>query len=183
MTREWTFPASFAQERVWIANQLDPASPVYNVSVPCRLSADLDADAVTGVFDQVVARHEALRTHLRVDDGTLVQVVREHEPARLPTDDLRDLPAGEQFARYTALRAELARTAIALDAPPLWRARLVRVDEGWTLLLVVHHAIFDSHSAVLFGAEITRSPGRGDRCAGRPAGTAHPVRRLRGVAA
>ncbi|MEV4846647.1 amino acid adenylation domain-containing protein [Micromonospora matsumotoense] len=155
MTREWTFPASFAQERVWIANQLDPASPVYNVSVPCRLSADLDADAVTGVFDQVVARHEALRTHLRVDDGTLVQVVREHEPARLPTDDLRDLPAGEQFARYTALRAELARTAIALDAPPLWRARLVRVDEGWTLLLVVHHAIFDSHSAVLFGAEIT----------------------------
>ncbi|WP_422751933.1 non-ribosomal peptide synthetase [Micromonospora sp. WMMD708] len=154
MTREWTFPASFAQERVWIANQLDPASPVYNVSVPCRLPADLDADAATEVFGQVVARHEALRTHLRVDDGTLVQVVREHEPPRLPVDDLRGLPDPERLRRSDALRAELARTPIPLDAPPLWRARLIRFDDGWTLLLVVHHAVFDSHSAVLFGAEV-----------------------------
>ncbi|WP_431921085.1 non-ribosomal peptide synthetase [Micromonospora wenchangensis] len=154
MTREWTFPASFAQERVWIANQLDPTSPVYNVSVPCRLPADLDAGAATEVFGQVVARHEALRTHLRVDDGTLVQVVREHEPPRLPVDDLRGLPDPERRRRSDALRADLARTPIPLDAPPLWRARLIRSDDGWTLLLVVHHAVFDSHSAVLFGAEI-----------------------------
>ncbi|WP_420118878.1 non-ribosomal peptide synthetase [Micromonospora sp.] len=154
MTREWTFPASFAQERVWIANQLDPASPVYNVSVPCRLPADLDAETATEVFGQVVARHEALRTHLRVDDGTLVQVVREHESFRLPVDDLRGLPDPERLRRSDALRAELARTPIPLDAPPLWRARLIRFDDAWTLLLVVHHAVFDSHSAVLFGAEI-----------------------------
>ncbi|MBO4160746.1 non-ribosomal peptide synthetase [Micromonospora antibiotica] len=154
MTREWTFPASFAQERVWIANQLDPASPVYNVSMPCRFPAGLDVDAVTGVFDQVVARHEALRTYLRVDDGNLVQVVREHQPTRLPTDDLRELPEEERAQRYAALCVELARTPIPLDAPPLWRARLVRLGEAWTLLLVVHHAVFDSHSAVLFDAEI-----------------------------
>ncbi|MFJ6198104.1 amino acid adenylation domain-containing protein [Micromonospora sp. NPDC092111] len=154
MTREWTFPASFAQERVWIANQLDPASPVYNVSLPCRLPAGLDADAATEVFHRVVARHEALRTHLRVDDGALVQVVREAEPVRLAVDDLRDLPAPERAARHAALRAELARTPIPLDAPPLWRARLIRLGEAWTLLLVVHHAVFDSHSAVLFNAEI-----------------------------
>ncbi|MEH0844048.1 amino acid adenylation domain-containing protein [Micromonospora sp. CPCC 205711] len=155
MTREWTFPASFAQERVWMANQLDPASPVYNISAPFIFPAELDTDAAGGVFHQVVARHEALRTHLRVDDGMLVQVVREHEPVDLPVHDLRELPADERIGRYEALRDELARTPIPLDSPPLWRARLIRLDDAWTLLFVVHHAVFDSHSAVLLRAELT----------------------------
>ncbi|MEU5791514.1 amino acid adenylation domain-containing protein [Micromonospora purpureochromogenes] len=154
MTREWTFPASFAQERVWMANQLDTASPVYNVSTPWRFPAGIDADTAGQVVGRVVARHEALRTHLRMDDGALVQVVREHEPVRLPADDLCDLPEAERAARYAALRTELARTPIPLDAPPLWRARLVRLDDAWTLLFVVHHAVFDSHSAVLLVAEL-----------------------------
>ncbi|MGC5022574.1 non-ribosomal peptide synthetase [Micromonospora sp. DT47] len=152
--REWTFPASFAQERVWLANQLDAGSPVYNVSNPWPFPAGLDADAANEVFDQVVARHEALRTHLRVDDGTLVQVVRAHQPVRLPTEDLSGLPEQERSARFIALRTELARTPIPLDAPPLWRARLVRLDDIWALVFVVHHAVFDSHSAVLFTSEL-----------------------------
>ncbi|WP_319459347.1 amino acid adenylation domain-containing protein [Micromonospora sp. RTP1Z1] len=153
-TREWTFPASFAQERIWMANQLDPASPVYNISTPFSFPAELDTEAAAAVFHQVVARHEALRTHLRVDDGVLVQVVREHEPVDLPVDDLRDRPEDERAARYVALRDELARTAIPLDSPPLWRARLIHLGDAWTLLFVVHHAVFDSHSAVLLRAEL-----------------------------
>ncbi|MGK5441047.1 non-ribosomal peptide synthetase [Micromonospora sp. URMC 105] len=154
MTREWTFPASFAQERVWMANQLDPASPVYNVSVPWRFPAGIDADTASEIVGRVVARHESLRTHLRSDDGALLQVVREYEPVRLPADDLRDLPEAERRNRYLALGTELARTPIPLDAAPLWRARLVRLDDAWTLLFVVHHAVFDSHSAVLLAAEL-----------------------------
>ncbi|MFC8846052.1 MULTISPECIES: amino acid adenylation domain-containing protein [unclassified Micromonospora] len=155
MSREWTFPASFAQERVWMANQLDPGSPVYNVSNPWPFPPELDADAVTEVFNQVVARHEALRTHLRADDGTLVQVVREHEPVRLAAEDLSGLPEAERLARYHAIREELARTPIPLDTPPLWRARLVKVNEAWSVQFVVHHAVFDAHSAVLFTTELT----------------------------
>ncbi|WP_262285278.1 amino acid adenylation domain-containing protein [Micromonospora sp. MA102] len=154
MSQEWTFPASFAQERVWMANQLDAGSPVFNVSIPWRFPAGLDADAAGDVVDRVVARHEALRTHLRVDDGALVQVVRAHEPAPLPTTDLSHLPEGERLAAFEAIRAELARTPIPLDAPPLWRARLVRLDDAWALVFVAHHAVFDSHSAVLFHAEL-----------------------------
>ncbi|MEU4482851.1 amino acid adenylation domain-containing protein [Micromonospora sp. NPDC023966] len=154
MSQEWTFPASFAQERVWIANQLDAGSPVFNVSIPWRFPAGMGADVAADVVNRVVARHEALRTHLRVDDGALVQVVRAHEPAPLPTTDLRHLPGSERRAAFEAIRAELARTPIPLDAPPLWRARLVRLDDAWVLVFVVHHAIFDSHSAVLFHAEL-----------------------------
>ncbi|MGW1062489.1 non-ribosomal peptide synthetase [Micromonospora rubida] len=154
MTREWTFPASFAQERVWVANQLDTDSPVYNVSNLWPFPAELDADAVSDVFSQVVARHEALRTHLRMDDGALVQVVREHEPVRIDAEDLSGLPEAERLARYAVIKEELARTPIPLDAAPLWRARLIKGNTAWTLLLVVHHAVYDAQSAVVSTSEL-----------------------------
>ncbi|GAB3938149.1 hypothetical protein GCM10027614_17660 [Micromonospora vulcania] len=155
MTSEWTFPASFAQERVWTANQLDPDSPVYNVSVLWRFPTGITAAQAVEILGQVVARHESLRTHLRMVDGALVQVVRAAEPLELPELDLSDLPANEQTVRYDETLAELARTPIPLDAPPLWRARLARFAEDRVgLQLVVHHAIFDSHSVVLLDAEL-----------------------------
>ncbi|RLP97414.1 non-ribosomal peptide synthetase [Micromonospora sp. CV4] len=154
-TREWTFPASFAQERVWTANQLDPGSPVYNVSAPWRFPTGVTAAQAVQVLAQVIARHESLRTHLRMVDGALVQVVRAAEPLELPELDLTGLPADEQDRRHNQTMTELARTPIPLDAPPPWRARLVRfADDRLGLQFVVHHAVFDSHSAVLFDAEL-----------------------------
>ncbi|MEU8262198.1 amino acid adenylation domain-containing protein [Micromonospora sp. NPDC048999] len=153
MTEEWTFPASFAQERVWLANQLDADSPVFNIAVPMRFPVGVDAESATGIVNKILARHESLRTHLRVDDGALVQVVRAHEPVTLPTVDLSHLPEAERLAALDGLRTELARTPIPLDAPPLWRARLVCLGDTWTVVCVVHHAVFDSHSAVLLQQE------------------------------
>ncbi|KAB1947183.1 amino acid adenylation domain-containing protein [Micromonospora sp. ALFpr18c] len=156
MTREWTFPASYAQERVWTANQLDPGSPVYNISAPCRFPVGVTAPQAAEMFALVVARHEALRTHLRMVDGTLTQVVRAVEPLELAELDLSALPADEQDARYDETFAELARTPIPLDAPPLWRARLVHfAADRVGLQFVVHHAVFDSHSAVLLDTELS----------------------------
>ncbi|SCL72255.1 amino acid adenylation domain-containing protein [Micromonospora citrea] len=153
--KEWTFPASYAQERVWMANQLDTGSPVYNISSPWRFPAGLTPEQANDVFGRIVARHESLRTHLRSDDGTLTQVVRAAEPVALPVDDLRGLAGPERDERATELLSELGRTPIPLDAPPLWRARLVRLaDDQVVLLFVVHHAVFDSHSAVLFIDEL-----------------------------
>ncbi|MFD0785560.1 condensation domain-containing protein, partial [Micromonospora azadirachtae] len=155
MTKEWSFPASFAQERIWIANQLDAASPVYNISNPWVFPPGMTAEQATDAFNQIVARHEALRTHLRVDDGTLVQVVRAAERFELPVVDLRERSDAEQERRYDAELTELARTPIPLDAPPLWRARLHQLaDDRVMLLFVVHHAVYDSHSSVIFTAEL-----------------------------
>ncbi|TYB93604.1 amino acid adenylation domain-containing protein [Micromonospora sp. WP24] len=155
MTQEWAFPASFAQERIWIANQLDAASPVYNVSNPWRFPVGITPEQAEDVVNRLVARHEALRSYLRVDDGALVQVVRAAERFELPQVDLRGLDGAEQARRYDAELTALGRTPIPLDAPPLWRARLLRfTDEQVGLLFVVHHAVFDSHSAVLLAAEL-----------------------------
>ncbi|MER5337802.1 amino acid adenylation domain-containing protein [Micromonospora sp. NPDC002717] len=153
--KEWTFPASYAQERVWMANQLDTDSPVYNVSNPWRFPAGITPEQANDVFGQIVARHESLRTHLRSDDGILTQVVRAAEPVALPVDDLRGLAGPERDKRVTELLSGLARTPIPLDAPPPWRARLVRLaDDEVALLFVAHHAVFDSHSAVVFTDEL-----------------------------
>ncbi|MEU4570207.1 amino acid adenylation domain-containing protein [Micromonospora sp. NPDC023956] len=153
--KEWTFPASYAQERVWIANQLDAGSPVYNVSLLWTFPAGLTAEQASAVFGAVVARHEALRTHLRVDDGTLTQVVRAAEPVDLDLVDLRDLPEQQRRPRFDDLLAELARTPIPMDVGPLWRARLVRMaDDRVVLQGVVHHVVFDSRSAVILTEEL-----------------------------
>ncbi|MFG2058175.1 amino acid adenylation domain-containing protein [Micromonospora sp. NPDC048930] len=153
--REWTFPASYAQERVWFANQLDVGSPVYNVSSPWTFPVGLTREQVTAVFAEVVARHETLRSYLRLDDGALVQVVRAVEPIELPVDDLRELPADERATRAAEIAGELSRTAIPMDRPPLWRARLLRLgDTAWRLLLVLHHAVFDAHSVGVFRSEM-----------------------------
>ncbi|MFI7605993.1 amino acid adenylation domain-containing protein [Micromonospora sp. NPDC049366] len=155
MIREWTFPASYAQERVWIANQLDADSPVFNVSNPWRFPTGTTREQAVEVVQRVVDRHESLRTHLRVDDGVLVQVVRAAEPVDLPEIDLRGLSDADQVRRFDEALTELGRTPIPLDAPPLWRARLARLgDDRYALMFVVHHAVFDSRSAVLLAAEL-----------------------------
>jgi amino acid adenylation domain-containing protein len=153
-TQEWTFPASYAQERVWLANQLDPDSPVYNVSLPETLPAGTTVEAATEALRQVVARHEALRTHLRADADQLVQVVRAPEPVTLDVVDLTDATDGK--ARAFAVAEEQARTPIPLDQPPLWRAKLARLSgDRLVLLFVAHHAVFDSHSILVLRAELT----------------------------
>jgi Condensation domain len=152
---EWNFPASYAQERVWLANQLDPKSPVYNVSVPWRAPSGLDRDQIVGILAEVVRRHESLRTHLRADGGSLIQVVRAPEPFDLPAVDVRAAAVTERDRPVAEIASEMARTAIPLDRPPLWRAKLARAGEAdWWLLFVVHHAVFDSRSLVVFRDEL-----------------------------
>ena len=152
---EWTFPASYAQERVWLANQLDPDSPVYNVSLPETLPAGTTVEQATGALGQVVARHEALRTHLRAEGDALVQVVTSAGPVTLEVLDRTDVPEGDRQATSFAIAEEQARTAIPLDQAPLWRAKLVRfAGDRLVLLFVAHHAVFDSHSILVLRNEV-----------------------------
>ena len=154
-SREWTFPASFGQERIWLSNQLDPDSPVYNL--PCRIRQDLPMteqhwrDALAGLVD----RQESLRTSFRMVDGVLTQVVHERVPIEPEFHDLRDLPAEDAQRRAAELAVEIARRPIPLDAPPPWRARLCRLaDAEWVLTFVVHHAVFDAASVLVLGNDL-----------------------------
>ncbi len=151
----WVAPSSFAQERIWIANQLDLNSPVYNVSSPTFFAAGITGEHIIASLSAIVARHESMRTHLRVQEGALVQVVSDPQPLDLPELDLRHASMEDSSRIISELAETLAREAIALDRPPLWRAKLIRrTEERWVLLFVAHHAIFDSQSHVIFQHEL-----------------------------
>ncbi|MEJ3655791.1 amino acid adenylation domain-containing protein [Actinomycetes bacterium KLBMP 9759] len=161
------FPASFAQERIWLADQVSPGSPVHNVHCGVRVPAT-DARAVVEALRVVVARHEALRTALELTDDGVVQVVHPAVPINVPVLDLRADPEPE--ARLRELAADLGARAIPTGSAPLWRARIARLAATeWVVLLVVHHAVFDAASCVIVQRELAAL------CAGGPAAALPPL--------
>ncbi|RSN29186.1 non-ribosomal peptide synthetase [Amycolatopsis sp. WAC 04169] len=154
-TKEWTFPASFGQERIWLSGQLDPASPVYNLHCQARLDRPLTAEQWRAALGVIVGRHEALRTSFRMEGGALMQVVHAEVPIDPEVHDLRDLPADAREARLTELVGGVSREAIPLDSPPPWRAQVCRTaDDEWVLTFVVHHTVFDAGSVLVLGKEL-----------------------------
>ncbi len=157
-TKEWTFPASFGQERIWLSGQLDPASPVYNLHCRARLDRPLTAAQWRTALGVVVGRHEALRTSFRMDGGALVQVVHAEVPIEPEVHDLRDLPAEARGDRLAELVGTVVRGAIPLDSPPPWRAQVCRMaDDEWVLTFVVHHTVFDARSVLVLEAELSEA--------------------------
>ncbi|HEX6597441.1 MAG TPA: amino acid adenylation domain-containing protein [Acidimicrobiales bacterium] len=152
---DWVVPASFGQERIWLACQRDPEASTYNLLVPAELRMPLDGATVLAALSTVVRRHETLRTSLRNHEGALQQVVHPSVPIELSFTDLSQLASAERRAESIRLSIEAARTPIALDQAPLWRARLVRLGESeWELLFVAHHAIFDGTSVGILIREL-----------------------------
>ncbi|WP_412538002.1 amino acid adenylation domain-containing protein [Longispora sp. K20-0274] len=152
---QWEFPASFGQERVWLANQIDPGSPVFNLPCQFAVRAAVEADQATAALTELVRRHEPLRTAFRHDDGVLTQIVHRDVPCDPRVEDLRDLPAADRAARLADTGRDLARTPIPTDGAPLWRACLSRTaDDEWAVTFVVHHIVFDAASYLIVTGEL-----------------------------
>ncbi len=148
----YVFPASFGQQRLWLAQQRDPSSSAYNMAGGLRLRGVLDPAVLRRCVLDVLARHEALRTSLELTaDGTLAQIVHPAVAADLPVRDLTARPAGE----VTALVAEAARAPFDLAVPPLLRCLLVRVaDDDHRFVVVLHHTVADGWSLGLLLREL-----------------------------
>jgi amino acid adenylation domain-containing protein len=145
-------PLSFAQQRLWFLYQLEPDTPFYNISRVFFLSGSLDVRALGRSLDEVVRRHEILRTTFVEIDGEPSQVVAEAQPGALHVIDLRALTDAERACEVERLSTEQARLPFDLTRGPLMRALLLRLgDEEAALILTVHHIIADGWSMdVLF---------------------------------
>ena len=88
VSREGRLPLSFAQQRLWFLDQLEPGSAVYNIPMALRLTGPLDWRRCSGAFSEIVRRHEALRTTFTLEDGVPVQVIRAGSGLPLPVVDL-----------------------------------------------------------------------------------------------
>ncbi len=154
-SRAGLLPLSFAQERMWFLHQYQTAGPAHNCPVPIRLSGPLDHEALVRAIELIVTRHEPLRTRFRMADGEPVQEIYEPGPVALAVEDLSELAAEQRAGELARLTRQFAREPIDLAAGPPARFLLVRLaDEAHTLVLNVHHIVWDGWSRGVFVREL-----------------------------
>ena len=154
--RGGALPLSFAQQRLWFLDQLEPGSAAYHIPRVLRLRGGLDAGALERALTEIVRRHEALRTRFPVQDGEPSQVIEPAGPVSIPVQDLRELPADVREAEARRIAGEEARAPFDLAHGPLLRARLLRLaDEEHALLFTLHHIVSDGWSTGLLVREVS----------------------------
>ncbi|MCP4662605.1 MAG: non-ribosomal peptide synthetase, partial [bacterium] len=148
-------PLSFSQERLWLLDRLEPGSTAYNLPFPARIEGELEVAVLERCLNEVARRHESLRTTFAARDGLPVQVIHPPAALRLPVVDLAGLAEPDREARVTALiRAEVA-TPFDLERGPLWRTRLLRLEQTRHVLVQnMHHIISDGWSVGVIFREL-----------------------------
>ncbi|HEX8149647.1 MAG TPA: amino acid adenylation domain-containing protein, partial [Pyrinomonadaceae bacterium] len=150
-------PQSFAQQRLWILNRLQPGNPAYNIPTPMRFVGRLDVTLLERVLTEIVRRHESLRTRFAADGGEPVQIVEPPCPVTLAVTDIGHLAEDEREAEVRRLANQDAQQPFDLSQAPLWRARVVRISErDQVLLLTMHHIITDAWSLSVLLREIVQ---------------------------
>lgn len=147
------FPLSHGQENMWLASQMFPDVPLFNLHNAFRLRMSVDRGVLERAVNEVVRRHEVLRTVFRLVDDAPAQVVLPSVVVPLPVDDMTDDLTGGSTRE--ALVAE-ARKPFHLDEGPLIRTRLLRLGAAdYLLSLTMHHLISDGWSLGIFLRELT----------------------------
>ncbi|MFI2352086.1 amino acid adenylation domain-containing protein [Streptomyces sp. NPDC019443] len=146
VARDEVLPLSFAQQRLWFLDQLEPGSPEYNMSTRLRLTGDVDLPALGAALDAIVARHEVLRTRLVADaEGVPHQLIDPPASLPLPVVDVSGCVRPHEEA--DRLVGQDGLTPFDLARGPLVRATLVRLaPDEYVLALTMHHVVFDEWS-------------------------------------
>ncbi|MFK5968540.1 MAG: amino acid adenylation domain-containing protein [Candidatus Marithrix sp.] len=152
-------PLSFAQQQLWLLAQIIPDIPVYNEPLTIRLGRPIDIVVLEKCINEVLCRHDSLRTTFTTDkDGQPIQVISLIKNWDLPIVDLSEFPANTKEDEYIRLATQSAKQPFDLVKGPLFRAILFRLNEAdYRLCLTLHHIIFDGVSLynVLFPELIT----------------------------
>jgi acyl carrier protein len=156
VSRSGDLPLSFAQERLWFLDQLEPESTAYNMPGVYRLSGRLEIPALAAALGEIVRRHEVLRTLFCATEGRPVQVIGAAQPMLLPVVDLGGLVASDQQEEGRRLTGGEARRPFHLSRGPLLRACLIRLaGEEHLALLTMHHIASDGWSMEIFTREVS----------------------------
>ncbi len=148
-------PVSFSQQRLWFLDQLESGSLFYNIPTVVRLAGELQVSALSAALDEIVRRHEVLRTVFAAEGGVPVQVILPALNVPLPVTDLTGLPEAEREAEAHRLARDEIRTPFDLATGPLLRARLFRLAEQEHIaVLTIHHIATDGWSMGVLVAEL-----------------------------
>jgi hypothetical protein len=150
-----SFPLAFGQQRLWFLDQLEPGNPVYTLPVAVRLEGSLNLAALERSINEVVRRHDALRTTFIAEDGQPFQVIAPNLTVAVPVVDLQQFTETEREAEVQRLAAQAAWLPFDLAHGPLVRVSLLRLSkEEHVLLVTMHHIISDGWSAGVLVREL-----------------------------
>src|SRR5438128_908680 len=145
---------SFAQQRMWFLNQLEPDNPFYNISIAVEIKGVLCVGTLERAANEIVRRHEALRTSFQTIDRRPMQVIAPELHVEAPLIDLRDIQPRERRQETQRLINEEAKSIFNLSASPLMRLCLLRLNDAEHVIsLVLHHIVSDGWSMGLFVRE------------------------------
>ncbi|NOX38153.1 MAG: amino acid adenylation domain-containing protein, partial [Calditrichaeota bacterium] len=146
---------SFSQQRLWFLDQMEPESPFYNIPAAFRIRGNLDLDIFRRAVQEVVKRHEILRTRIETVDGRPRQVVLDHLPVDIPVEEFADLPESDRQAEVEKQGREIARQGFRLNEPPLFRIKILRfAPDDHAVIISMHHIISDGWSMGILVREI-----------------------------
>jgi amino acid adenylation domain-containing protein len=145
--RQPALPLSFPQRQLWFFDQLHPTEPVYNETMVFHIPEAIDPVVLEQALNQLLDRHEILRTTFTTQADQPVQVVHEPQPLPMRTLDLSDRPETERVAIAHELATAELKALFDLQQWPLWRVTLIKLDEtDWRLYFSAHHIIMDGIS-------------------------------------
>jgi len=155
VSRDTDPPMSFAQERLWFLDQLEPGNPLYNVPCAVSIHGTLNVNALERSINEIIRRHEILRTRFATNAGQPVQLIAPSLTIPLPITDLARLSQSDRNAKAEKLAREEATRSFNLGAGPLIRANLLRLAANeHVLLLNVHHIASDEVSREIIVREL-----------------------------
>jgi amino acid adenylation domain-containing protein len=154
--RSESIPLSFAQARLWFLDQLQPNSAFYNIPLALRLSGQLNIAALQSSINEIIQRHEALRTNFATVEGQPVQVIASTLNCQLQVVNLLHIRESEREIEAQRLVNEQANRPFNLEREPLLRGTVLQLGETeYVLLLTMHHIISDGWSMGVFVRELT----------------------------
>ena len=156
VSRDKDLPLSFAQQRLWFLDQLEPESTAYHVPWVLRLRGPLNVSALEESLGEIVKRHEALRTRFSMAAGEPVQIICPQLNLKLQIVDLSDRAESEREDEARKQADEEVRQRFNLTQGPLLRVTLLRLaDQDHVLVLILHHIVADGWSMAVLQRELS----------------------------
>ena len=151
----YVFPMSFAQQRLWFLDRLEEAAAAYHVPAAVRLRGELNAEILERGLNEILRRHEALRTTFGMVEGRPSQIIHPPAPVRFLRIDLSRMPRERRESALEVSISKEVENPFELSRGPLFRTSLIRLGEEENVLLVVmHHIVSDGWSLGVFMREL-----------------------------
>jgi len=150
-------PLALVQRKLWVMYKLDPARIDYNQVAALELSGPLNLNALKGAFQEIINRHEAIRTCFIEEENDVFQKIMPPFQINLPITDLRHLSANEVMAEVEAKAKKLGSLPFDLSNLPLFKVEVIISRDDKTILIVsIHHIIADEWSLIILIKELNR---------------------------